>query len=93
MQAEDARRISPIVVGVDGSPSADAALAWAIGQARLSGADVEAVIAWHFRAPIASIGTAPIGVYDPTAFRDYARQTVTDAIARAEQAVSAFGPR
>ena len=36
-----------IVVGVDGSPSAIKALEWAIGQAALNGASIEAVIAWH----------------------------------------------
>jgi nucleotide-binding universal stress UspA family protein len=39
-----------VVVGIDGSPSSRAALAWAIRQARLTGATVEAVIAWDFRA-------------------------------------------
>ena len=39
-----------IVVGVDGSDPSKAALAWAIGQARLTGAAVEAVIAWEFPA-------------------------------------------
>jgi len=37
-----------IVVGVDGSESSKAALAWAIGQARLTGAVVLAVTAWAF---------------------------------------------
>jgi nucleotide-binding universal stress UspA family protein len=37
-----------IVVGVDGSVPSKAALAWAITQARLTGAAVEAVIAWEF---------------------------------------------
>jgi nucleotide-binding universal stress UspA family protein len=37
-----------IVVGVDGSVPSKAALAWAITQARLTGAVVEAVIAWEF---------------------------------------------
>jgi nucleotide-binding universal stress UspA family protein len=35
-----------IVVGVDGSPSSAQALQWAVGQARLTGAEVHAVIAW-----------------------------------------------
>ena len=35
-----------IVVGVDGSPSSMTALRWAIGQAKLTGAEVEAVTAW-----------------------------------------------
>jgi nucleotide-binding universal stress UspA family protein len=36
-----------IVVGVDGSAASKAALAWAVGQAKLSGAVVEAVAAWQ----------------------------------------------
>ena len=39
-----------IVVGVDGSVPSVAALAWAVRQARLTGAAVEAVIAWEFPA-------------------------------------------
>jgi len=47
MNAEHEHRI---VVGVDGSPSSKAALAWAIGQAKLTGAVVEAVTAWDYPA-------------------------------------------
>jgi nucleotide-binding universal stress UspA family protein len=36
-----------IVVGIDGSPGSRTALAWAITQARLTGATVEAVVAWQ----------------------------------------------
>jgi nucleotide-binding universal stress UspA family protein len=36
-----------IVVGVDGSPGSKTALAWAMDQARLIGAVVEAVTAWQ----------------------------------------------
>lgn len=43
--AEDDARI---VVGVDGSPSSNVALRWAVRQARLTGARVEAVTAWQF---------------------------------------------
>ena len=39
-----------IVVGVDGSVPSKAALAWAVKQARLTGATVEAVIAWELPA-------------------------------------------
>jgi nucleotide-binding universal stress UspA family protein len=42
---DDERRI---VVGVDGSASSKAALAWAVKQAGLTGAVVEAVMAWQF---------------------------------------------
>jgi nucleotide-binding universal stress UspA family protein len=37
-----------IVVGVDGSPSSMKALRWAIRQAELTGAEVEAVTAWSY---------------------------------------------
>ena len=37
-----------IVVGVDGSPSSMKALRWAIRQAKLTGAEVEAVTAWSY---------------------------------------------
>jgi nucleotide-binding universal stress UspA family protein len=36
-----------IVVGVDGSPGSKIALKWAMNQAKLTGATIEAVIAWQ----------------------------------------------
>lgn len=39
-----------IVVGVDGSTPSKDALRWALGQAQLTGAMVEAVLAWHVPA-------------------------------------------
>ena len=39
-----------IVVGVDGSPASKAALSWALNEARLRHAPVEAVHAWQFPA-------------------------------------------
>ena len=39
-----------IVVGVDGSESSKAALAWAVRQAALTGAEVDAVCAWQIPA-------------------------------------------
>jgi nucleotide-binding universal stress UspA family protein len=39
-----------IVVGVDGSPASLDALRWAVGQASLTGAVVEAVTAWQYPA-------------------------------------------
>jgi hypothetical protein len=36
-----------IVIGVDGFESSKAALRWAIHQAKLTGAVVDAVTAWH----------------------------------------------
>lgn len=49
---------SRIVVGVDGSPSSLEALAWAAGQARSTGATLEAVTAWEF---LVGHGLAPTG--------------------------------
>jgi nucleotide-binding universal stress UspA family protein len=43
-----------IVVGVDGSPSAARALRWALAEARLRGARVEVVHAWHPSSLLAS---------------------------------------
>ena len=36
-----------IVVGVDGSPGSKTALKWAMNQARLTGATVEAITSWQ----------------------------------------------
>jgi nucleotide-binding universal stress UspA family protein len=47
MTVEQGRDGGRIVVGVDGSDSSLAALAWAVRQAALTGAGVEAVIAWQ----------------------------------------------
>jgi nucleotide-binding universal stress UspA family protein len=57
--------VGRVVVGVDGSASADIALAWAVRQAELTGAFLEAVIAWHY--PVApGYAFAPIPALDDT---------------------------
>ena len=67
-----------IVVGVDGSDPSKAALAWAIRQGGLTGATVEAVIAWEF--PV-NYGT-PAPLTPPrTDFEEAAREVITLAIA------------
>ncbi len=50
MPPQEYRAGSRIVAGVDGSPSSISALRWAIRQAGLTGAAVDAVIAWHYPA-------------------------------------------
>jgi nucleotide-binding universal stress UspA family protein len=40
--------VARIVVGVDGSPESDKAVAWATGQARCIGANLELVSAWTY---------------------------------------------
>jgi nucleotide-binding universal stress UspA family protein len=69
-----------IVAGFDGSPSSLSALRWAIRQAGLTGATVDAVIAWHYPdlAASSSYGIALEGV-DP-GFREVAEKTLTEAI-------------
>lgn len=69
----------PIVVGYDGSDSAAAALRWAIAQAELAGADVEAVSTWEWPASFGWAGPIPAG-YDPEAD---ARRLLDEAVARA----------
>lgn len=69
-----------IVVGVDGSPSSKAALAWAVEQARLTGASVEAVIAWHYPVMVGGQPFAPIAAIDSADFGEFATQVLSEAI-------------
>src|SRR5260370_10286390 len=48
-----------VVVGVDGSPASEAALAWAARYADASGARLRAVLAWHYPS---AAGGPPVGV-------------------------------
>jgi nucleotide-binding universal stress UspA family protein len=75
------KAVSPrIVAGVDGSDSSASALRWAIRQAGLTGASVDAVIAWHY-PDLASSGMA-VGAVEPTYgfFRENAEKIAADAI-------------
>jgi nucleotide-binding universal stress UspA family protein len=65
-----------IVVGVDGSVPSRAALSWAVEQGRLTGAVVEAVIAWEFPA---TYGYA-VPLSDVN-WEQLAEQTVSQAVA------------
>ncbi len=71
-----------IVVGVDGSPSADEALRWAIQQAQLAGGTVDALSAWEYPPSLGGVGMAPVGMYDSTDFSQVAASTLAEAIAR-----------
>ncbi len=76
-----------IVVGVDGSPSSKAALRWAVRQAELTGASVEAVMAWHL--PVVVGGTfAPLGTLDGPDFGDIAAKSLSEAISQTVDAAS-----
>jgi nucleotide-binding universal stress UspA family protein len=77
---EGARRI---VVGVDGSPSAGEALRWAVRQAQLTGAGVEAVIAWHLPLMAGGYAWPPVGVLESTDFGQLAGRVLDSAITEA----------
>jgi nucleotide-binding universal stress UspA family protein len=66
-----------IVVGVDGSAPSKAALAWAVRQAKLTGAVVEAVIAWRYPGTYGY----PSPIADDANYEELAARVVTDAIA------------
>jgi nucleotide-binding universal stress UspA family protein len=71
-----------IVVGVDGSPMADAALHWAIDEGRRRGASLEVVHAWHmpFVAPYPYVAAD----FDTATYEKNARETLDQAIRRAK---------
>jgi len=77
-----------IVVGVDGSPSSKAALAWAVRQAERTGGTVEAVIAWRYPAVLAA-PFGPAEVLPETDFADVAARVVSQAIS---ETVDPSGP-
>jgi len=64
-----------IVVGVDGFEPSTPALLWAIHQAKLTGAVVEAVTAWHIPA-----GTGLVPPADMPDYQDDARAVLCEAI-------------
>ena len=69
-----------IVVGVDGSENAAAALAWAVEEGRRRGATVEAVHAWH--EPVVggtAAGLVPVPL-DTDAFEQGSRQQLDEAV-------------
>jgi nucleotide-binding universal stress UspA family protein len=73
-----------IVVGVDGSPSSERALRWALRQAKLTGAAIDAVIAWHFPFISGGYTWPPTGIMvSATEFRKIAEQVLADTVSRA----------
>lgn len=68
-----------IIVGVDGSEHARRALEWAATEARLRGAKVVAVHAWHIPATAYSTYTMPL--IEPESLRSAAEATLAAAAA------------
>ncbi|MEU9889068.1 universal stress protein [Sphaerisporangium sp. NPDC051011] len=84
-----------IVVGVNHSPAATAALRWALGEARLRGAVIEAVHAWQWsgqhRASYAPMGTWRSHDEEYQAARERTRRIVAEVLPSTEPVV-AHGP-
>jgi nucleotide-binding universal stress UspA family protein len=74
-QGRDGRRI---VVGVDGSDSSKAALAWAVREAALTGGEVDAVSAWQ---PPTTYGYGWVVAAEIPDFDKIAAQILDEAIA------------
>jgi nucleotide-binding universal stress UspA family protein len=70
-----------IVVGVDGSARSKAALAWAVREAELTGATVEAVMAWHYPAMYGGYAWAPVAAMEAEDFRTVSAHELSKAIA------------
>jgi nucleotide-binding universal stress UspA family protein len=71
-----------IVVGVDGSPSSRAALTWAVRQAELTGASVDAVTAWHYPVMVGGYAWAPVSVLDDTDFAAIAARVQSEELSQ-----------
>jgi nucleotide-binding universal stress UspA family protein len=71
-----------IVVGVDGSPSSEAAVEFGASEAAAHGATLRLVSAWEVPATVLSSGGVAPDIY--LSFEDEARRIVRDAAARAK---------
>ena len=80
MSENPREKTSRIVVGVDGSQAANAALRWALRQAELTGDSVEAVNVWQFPIVGASFGWSGVAVTEGMDLRALAEKTLTHAI-------------
>ncbi|MBS1895386.1 MAG: universal stress protein [Actinobacteria bacterium] len=72
--------VSPIVVGVDGSAAADAALRFALEEARLRGARLRVVCVWEISAAALAVG--PVGEELPRGLERAALRRIDEAVRR-----------
>lgn len=82
-----------IVVGVDGSQASLEALAWAVRQAELTGASVDAVIAWHNPVVIGGMPYGPVDVLAKSDFSKFAATTLSNSIRAVTSSDSPVGIR
>jgi nucleotide-binding universal stress UspA family protein len=75
-----------IVVGIDGSDGSRAALRWAVAEAGIRGAVVEAVSAYH--VPYTGAGTMVPLMLDPEPFREAAKELLAKEIAEVAHAAA-----
>lgn len=68
--------LRPVLVGVDGSPHSERALAWAVDYAKLSGASLRIICAWDL--PPSFGGTVQYA--DPDFYRQGAEDLVASAV-------------
>jgi len=74
--------VGTIVVGIDGSEGSAAALRFAIEEARIRGARLKAVSAWHVPPAVYGAGWAPSGT-DLDEFRKLAESSLLASVAEA----------
>jgi len=86
---ETARRI---IVGVDGSSGSKHALAWAMAQAHLTGATVEAVTSWQDPISYGYSYGFPQGAYDGESFSSIMTKVLHDTISEVVAEVPAPVP-
>ena len=80
MSAHQDGDASRIVVGVDGSAASRAAFRWAVRQAELTGATVQAVTAWQYPVATGGYAWAPVAVLDSTDLQEAAEKTLADEV-------------
>jgi nucleotide-binding universal stress UspA family protein len=93
MSAQEYGKGPRIVAGVDGSASSITAMRWAVRQAGLTGAAVDAVIAWHYPVTAAGYGWAPVGMEQADDFREIAEKILADALSNAVDPASEVSVR
>lgn len=72
-----------IVVGVDGSGPSVEALQWAIRQAELTDATIDATIAWHYPLLVGGYAWPPFGMLEETDFEGMAGKFLNESISKA----------